>query len=73
MLDEVREKTVESGQQEIYVVKVPRVEERSATVPPGEDISEFLSWHADGRIVNREPSAHFDEDIEPAPPAPPES
>ena len=40
MVDEVRSKTVENGQQEIYVVKVPRTEEQIATVPNGEDISD---------------------------------
>lgn len=70
MFDEVRSKTVENGREEIYVVKVPKVEEQIATVPPGEDISEFLSEYVDGKIVNREPIAHFDEYVEPAP-APP--
>ena len=71
MVDEMRTRTVESGQQETYVVKVLRTEEQMATVPNGEDISEFLSWHADGRIVNREPDVRFDEyvDAAPAPPA----
>jgi hypothetical protein len=61
-----------NGREEVRTVMVTMIEERSATVPPGEDISEFLSWHADGKIVNQEPSARFDDYVDPAP-APPES
>jgi hypothetical protein len=59
-----------NGQEEARSVMVPAVEELIATVPPGEDISQFLSGYVDGRIVNQAPSAHFDELAEPAP-APP--
>ena len=59
-----------NGREEARSVMVPAVEELIATVPPGEDISQFLSGYVDGRIVNRAPSAHFDEQAEPAP-APP--
>lgn len=60
-----------NGREEIRPVMARMVEERTSTVPPGEDISEFLSWHVDGRIVNPEPNAHFDAFVapEPAPPA----
>lgn len=61
-----------NGREEIRSVMVPMVEQRITTIPPGEDISEFLSGHADGKIVNREPSARFDDYVDPAP-APPES
>ena len=59
-----------NGREEIRSVMVPMVEQRITTIPPGEDISEFLSGYADGKIVNREPIAHFDDYVEPAP-APP--
>lgn len=66
-----------NGQEEIHTVMVPFHEERLATVAPGEDISEFLSGYADGKIVNRGPNARFDDHVEaapaPAPPAPSES
>lgn len=75
MVDETHSKTGQNGQEEIYVVKVPMTKEQRATIPPGEDISSFLSEYADGKIINREPSAHFDKYVEPAPapPALPES
>jgi len=49
---------------------IPTVEERMATVPPGEDIAEFIRVSAGGRMVSYETSATFTEGVEPAP-APP--
>jgi len=48
----------------------PMTEERMATVPPGEDIAEFIRVSAGGRMVSYEPPATFTEGVEPAP-APP--
>ena len=64
-----------NGREEVRTVMVTMVEERIATLPPGEDISEFLSLDFGGRIIAPEPDANFDGPAEPAPgpPAPPES
>jgi len=48
----------------------PMTEERMATMPPGEDIAEFIRVSAGGRMVSYEPPATFAEGVEPAP-APP--
>lgn len=75
MVPQTHSTTDSNGRQKVHSVMVAMVEERIATVPPGEDISEFLSGHADGKIISPESYTRFDEDIEPAPapPAPPES
>ena len=70
MQPETRSTMDSNGREEIRSVMVSMVEQKLAIVPPSEDISEFLCWHADGRIVNREPSANLDAYVEPAP-APP--
>ena len=64
-----------NGREEVRTVMVTMVEERIGTVPPGEDISEFLRMHAGGRIIRPESYTNFGEDVEPAPapPALPES
>ncbi len=61
-----------NGREEVHTVMVPTVEQRTATVQPGEDISEFLRVHAGGRVIDHEPDVHFDDYVDPAP-APPES
>lgn len=60
-----------NGREEVRTVMVTMVEERIATVPPGEDISEFLRMNAGGRIIDYEPDVRFDDYVDPAP-APPE-
>lgn len=64
---EMRLTVDDNGREEARSMMVPTVEKRIATVLPGGDISQFLSGYIDGRIVNRAPSAHFDEHAEPAP------
>jgi len=49
---------------------IPTVEERMATVPPGEDIAEFVRVSAGGRLARNEPPTTFIDHVEPAPPAP---
>ena len=63
--------TDSNGREEVQSVMVTMVEERRATVPPDEDISEFLRVHAGGRIIDHEPDVRFDDyvDAAPAPPA----
>ena len=61
-----------NGREEVRTVMVTMVEERIATVPPREDISEFLRMNAGGRIIDYEPDVLFDDYVDPAP-APPES
>ncbi len=67
--------TDSNGRDVVHTVMVSSIEERIATLPPGEDISEFLSLDAGGRIIRPESYTNFDQDVEPAPapPAPPES
>ena len=59
-----------NGQEIVRSEMVPRTEERVATVPPGEDIAEFLRVSAGGRLVQIETSLGVIPDVEPAP-APP--
>ena len=61
----------DNGQETVRMEMVPFKEQRISTVPPGEDISEFLRVHAGGRISDHEPDVRFDEYVDPAP-APPE-
>ena len=61
-----------NGREEVRTVMVTMVEERIATVPPGEDISEFLRMNAGGRIIDYEPDVRFDDYVDPVP-APPAS
>ena len=70
MQPETRSTMDSNGREEIRSVMARMVEQRTSTVPPGEDISAFLSWHADSRIVNREPNENFEASVAPAP-APP--
>jgi len=70
MQPETRSIMDSNGREETRSVMARTVEQRTSTIPPGEDISEFLSWHADGRIVNREPNENFEASVAPAP-APP--
>ena len=60
-----------NGREEVRTVMVTMLEERNATVPPGEDISKFLRMNAGGRIIDYEPDVRFDDYVDPAP-APPE-
>jgi len=61
----------DNGQETVRTEMVPFTEQRISTVPPGEDISEFLRVHAGGRIIDHEPDVRFDDYVDPAP-APPE-
>ena len=72
MLPQTHLITDSNGREEVRSVMVPIVEERRATVPPGEDISEFLRVNSGDRIIDHEPDVRLDEYVDPAP-APPES
>ena len=65
MMVEMRPETDDNGKVEVYEVNVPMVAEYTATVPPGEDISAFLSENVDGKIVKPREMVPFD--VEPAP------
>ena len=72
---ETHSRTDSNGREVVYTVMVPFLEERTATLPPGKDILEFLRLDAGGRIIRPESYTNFGEDVEPAPapPALPES
>lgn len=60
-----------NGQEIVCTEMERRFEERTSTVPPGTDISEYLKVHAGGdRSLNHEMDLRFDEYVDPAP-APP--